>query len=366
MADSADSRHILLSATTPDQFTEADKRADSIINVLRAGTTPFDSLVVKFSQDPGSVSNGGKYENITPNQFVPEYNKVLFITGQIGQLYKVRTSYGVHIVEVLKRSASTTQRAQVAYLRDAIVPSKQTQDDFFQQASKFIAENRDMAAVKAAVEKDGKLRVVATEAFDNTAYTLGALGFSNQTKDAICWAFSADEGDVSPEVYSFADAQRFYDNKYVVIGLNKVLPAGTPKVEDIRDRLEAELLAERKTAIVNQHIAGGGLQAIASKYGVTLDTLTNGAFDRPNMQGLGNELRVAGMAAKLQQGQTSPSGEGAYVSNTRKAVPGVATNLPQIRQRITRSAQGAVASYFLSSLRDAAAVEDDRSSFECN
>lgn len=370
MADSADTRHILLSATTPDAFATASVRADSIINVINAGTTAFDSLVVAFSEDPGSVNNGGKYENVLPNQFVPAFNRVLFITGVPGNLYKVRTSYGIHIVEILKRSASTTERANVAYLREAIVPSKETQDNVFQDASEFIANNRNLDAMKAAAEASGKLRVVSTAPFDKNAYTLGELGFSNDTKDAVCWAFSADPGDVSPSVYSFTDQVRYYDNKYVVAGLQKVLDPGAPTVDELRTELEAEVLAAKKTEAVASQIQGMDLRAIASKYGTKVDTIQRITFANPTGAGLGTEPKVVATAIGMEQGQTSAPIQGAggvYVLQvTNKPAVGQATNIPQIRQQMSRSAQGNVASSFMSLFRKSAEVEDNRSTYECN
>jgi len=370
MADSADTRHILLSAQTPDQFAEANTRADSIINVLNAGTTPFDSLVVAFSQDPGSVSNGGKYENVLPNQFVPEFNRVLFITGEIGPLYKVRTSYGVHIVEILKRSASTTTRANVAFLREAIVPSKETQDNIFQDASQFIANNRSLESMAASAQENAALRVVSTPAFDQNAYTIGDLGFSNDTKDAICWAFSADPGDVSPSVYSFTDNQRYYDNKYVVVGLKEIRQPGTPSLDEVRADIEAAVLAEKKAASVASQIQGKSLPALASQFSTQVDTVRNAAFDRAAMPGLGNEPRVIATAVGLEQGQTSSAIQGEagvfVVQLMRKATVGQATNLPQVRQRMSRTAQGNVASSFMALLRDNSEVEDNRATYECN
>ena len=149
MADSADTRHILISATTEDQFATASERADSMIAVLQSGAAIFDSLAVQFSEDPGSASNGGKYEGVVPNQFVPEFNEVLFVTGDIGPLYKVRTSYGIHVIEVLSRTAATTQRASLAYISEPILPSKETEDGVYDRASQFVATNRDMTCGKS-------------------------------------------------------------------------------------------------------------------------------------------------------------------------------------------------------------------------
>ncbi len=370
MADSADTRHILLSAQTPDQFAEAGARADSIINVLNAGTTPFDSLVVAFSQDPGSVSNGGLYENVLPNQFVPEFNRVLFITGEIGPLYKVRTDYGIHIVEIMSRSETASLRANVAFIRDAIVPSKETQDNVFQDASQYIANNRSLDAMAASAQENPSLRLVSTPAFDQTAYTLGDLGFSNDTKDAICWAFSADPGDVSPSVYSFTDNQRYYDNKYVVIGLREIRQPGTPSLDEVRADIEAEVMADKKAASIAGQIQGKSLQALATQFATQVDTISNAAFDRPSMPGLGNEPSVIAAAVGLEQGQTSGAVQGEsgvfIITSTRKATVGTATNIPQIRQRMSRSAAGNVASSFMALFRDSAEVEDNRSTYECN
>ncbi len=370
MADSADTRHILLSATTDDQFAKAGARADSIINVLNAGTTAFDSLVVAFSEDPGSVSNGGKYEGVTPNQFVPEFNRVLFITGVPGQLYKVRTAYGIHIVEILSRTAATTERANVAFIREAIVPSKETQDNVFQDASQFIANNRSLSDMKTTAGSANNLRVVSTPAFDKNAYALGELGFSNDTKDAICWAFSADAGDVSPSVYSFTDQVRYYDNRYVVVGLQKVLEPGTPSIDEIRTELEAEVLAAKKTEMIASQIKGMDLRAIAGKYGTKVDTIQRAAFSRPSMPGLGVEPKVVATAVGLAQGQTSAPIQGAggvfVLQVTNKPAVGQATNLPQIRQQMSRAAQGDVASSFITLFRESADVEDNRATYECN
>ena len=50
----------------------------------------------------------------------------------------------------------------------------------------------------------------------------------------------------------------------------------------------------------------------------------------------------------------------------RKATVGQATNLPQVRQRMSRTAQGHVASSFMALLRDNSEVEDNRATYECN
>lgn len=369
MADSADTRHILLSAQTPDQFAAASTRADSIINVLSNGSGDFEALVTQFSQDPGSKEKGGLYENVTPNQFVPEYNKVLFITGKIGEFYKVRTSYGVHVVEILSRSANTTDRLQVAYIAEPFVPSKETQDDMYQKASRFVADNNSIDAIRSAAQSAG-MKVTTTPAFDKNAYQLGALGFSNETKDAICWAFSADPGDVSPSVYTFTDEVRYYDNKYAVIALNKIMQPGAPAVDEIRSELETAMTNVKKNEILSGQITGSNLAAIASQFGVALDTVRNLSFASSSVAGLGNEPKVIAVASGLNVGQVSAPIQGEsgtfVVVPTRKPNLSPATNLPLVRQGIDRSNRSQVRSALMKGFVKSADLDDNRSTFECN
>ena len=105
IADSADTRHILRQAQEPQQFAQAKKTIDSLENLLLTQGASFDSLAIRFSQDPGSANKGGLYEGVTPGQFVPAFNEVLFVTGNIGEYYKVRTSYGWHLIEVCAAAA---------------------------------------------------------------------------------------------------------------------------------------------------------------------------------------------------------------------------------------------------------------------
>ncbi|MCB0586902.1 MAG: hypothetical protein KDD06_16470, partial [Phaeodactylibacter sp.] len=84
-----------------------------------------------------------------------EYNDVLFLTGKIGELYKVRSNFGWHLIEVLSRSASTTERVKTAYIQERIVPSEDTQNDVYERALAFVGQNRSLEAMQQAAESEG-------------------------------------------------------------------------------------------------------------------------------------------------------------------------------------------------------------------
>ena len=75
-------------------------------NVIENGGD-FAALATQFSEDPGSKDEGGLYEGVTPGQFVKPYDDVIFRTGNLRELYSVRTTYGVHLVQVLSRSQTS-------------------------------------------------------------------------------------------------------------------------------------------------------------------------------------------------------------------------------------------------------------------
>ncbi len=366
MADSADSRHILLSATTPASFDEAEKRIDSLKLVLESGAASFDSLALKFSQDPGSSSNGGKYEATPPNQFVPEYNQVLFITGQLNRLYKVRTSYGWHLIEVLSRSSTTTERVKVAYLQKAIEPSKDTQNDVFQQASQFIGSNQSIDAVKESASAAG-LAIESSLPLKANDYQVGSLGATEDARQMVKWAYTANAGKVSPSVYAFQDPIGYYDNKYVVATLASVQKAGLPSVETIKSEIEQQVMNKKKGEQLASALTGKTLGAVAAEYQTQVDSITGAKFSQSFLTGLGNEPKVVATAFNLEQGQLSAPivGEtGVYmIKTTLKPTLSAPNNLPQIRQTMSSQARAQVASRLVQGMVKNADVDDFRARF---
>lgn len=369
MADSAKTRHILRNATTPDQFDEANRMVDSLMNVLNANRGKFASLAEEFSQDPGSASNGGVYEKVTPGQFVRPFDKVLFQTGTVGRLYKVRTQYGVHLVEVMSRSNSTSPRAKVAYVVESILPSNETENTVLSDAQQFLNGKNSLEELKTAAESAG-MEVANTGPLAISNYALAGLGSGQEVRDMMCWAFSADPGDVSGIVYTFTDPQLFYENNYVLVGLEDVIPSGMAPVDAVRETVTPIVRNRAKGKTLAPQLSGKDLMAIASQFDVTVDTLTN---VNPTMSslpnGLGREPKLIAAAATLPTGQASDPivGEtGVYVIKALTDAPEVNSgNLPGARQQLNTTVRLQAANGIIAGMRVGADVEDQRSAMEC-
>lgn len=115
-------RHILISANDEASFARAQLRADSITGVIQKNNN-FAEMVTKFSEDPGSVPNGGEYKWFPEGQMVPEFNDYSF-NEPFNILGTVKTTYGIHIIEVLGRRDA--RKPYLAVVSREVLPSEET------------------------------------------------------------------------------------------------------------------------------------------------------------------------------------------------------------------------------------------------
>ena len=87
---------------TDEAWAEAEKKANDLLTEWQNGEHTEDSfafMAAENSQDPGSVENGGLYEDIYPGKMVDEFDAWCFDPArQPGDTGIVKTSYGYHIM----------------------------------------------------------------------------------------------------------------------------------------------------------------------------------------------------------------------------------------------------------------------------
>lgn len=91
-------KHILL----PDEAAAAAARAR-----LDAGED-FAKVAADVSTDPGSKDKGGDLGCFGPGVTVPEFDKAAF-TGPLNEIQQVKTQFGVHLLDVTKRTEAGLQ-----------------------------------------------------------------------------------------------------------------------------------------------------------------------------------------------------------------------------------------------------------------
>ena len=100
--ESRDVRHILLSVRKKDgavDYRGSRALADDVYGQLENGGD-FAALAKKYSQDPGSKDNGGKY-TVARGQTVAPFEQTAF-NLEVGELSRpIKTEYGYHLIEPL-------------------------------------------------------------------------------------------------------------------------------------------------------------------------------------------------------------------------------------------------------------------------
>ena len=363
-------RRIKRNATIPTQFTEANRLIDSLLTVLRADDGNFAELAEEFNRDSRTIATAGVLTDAAPGQLQPAVERVAFVTGETGQWYKVRTQDGVELLQITSRSDDTDTRAKVAYVSEPMVPSKDSEDAIRQRAEEFLTGKRSLEELKEAAQAEG-LTVETTRPLPIGTFQLPGIGGGQDVRDLICWAFSADEDDVSGFVYTFTDPNFFFENRYLVAGVENVIPEGVPPLDAIRETILPDVRNQLKGRQLAETMSGMDLAAAASQFAAVVDTLNGITFTQQSLaQGIGAEPKVIAAASTGATNQVSQPiiGErGVYLVKPLSDAPaGSSGSIPTARQAINSSSRNRVAQQLITGLRSETEVEDQRLSTECS
>lgn len=363
MPDTVKVRHILVATTQRDpqsgqsypvrDTATAYKLADSIRTAIARGSN-FDTLCVKFSEDPGSKDKGGVYDNVPSGNMVGPFNDFIFL-NPVGYKGIVKTDFGYHYIEILSQKGSGTGY-KIAMLPKEIVVSPETDNNASNMANAFAGDSRDIKAFDANYEKTLKPKGINKGIASVTPRDaqITGVGYSRQFVRSI---FEAKPGQVmKPEKI---------DNNYVVAVVTEVLKEGTMSVEKARPVAEAALRNKKKAAILKQKIGKvSTLEAAATVLGgkpiETLDSLriTGGGA-------LGYEPRVTGAIFNpANKGKVVPEAiegqSGVYVVRV-DAVSATAVTAGSVAdQRKEQAAQKKGAANPIEGLKKAATIKDNR------
>lgn len=367
--DSVEARHILLRAESAAEIAAATKRLDSVKTLIEAGVQSFDSLAMKVSQD-GSAQKGGDLGWSWAGRMVKPFNDLLFYTAEPGELHIITTQFGVHLVKVTGRKyVENTQGVRLAYLVEPIVPSEETQASVYDDALEFSGQNRDVTELKAAIEKKPELSIETAQGLTANAYQFSTLGGGGTSRDIIRWAFQPDTrvGMVAPEVYVYDEPTLFYNSRYVVPALKSVMKAGEATLAEVKEMYSQQVTAKKKGEILAAKITSKDLDAVASQFGVQVDTFNNVNFNMSYLQGLGNENTLIGKVTALQQGESAGpiiGVSGVYVVQViNRTEASLSTDIASFAQQLSMTSRGSIDSRLMEAIKSSAKIKDNRYKF---
>lgn len=305
-------RHILINSKEGDINDAKNKKlADSILYAIRRDSSKFSSLVSKYSDDPGSVSNGGVYSWFPKGQMVPEFEEFSF-NKKIGSSGVVRTNYGFHVIQVLGRKIGTFKK--IAVVDETIQVSKATQNQFYDSAALAFYYKADSNDFSIAADELGY--VVKSSGYVPLIYpnrrTAGLYGPNelNRNLNVSRWAFNSDIGGLlEPEYISnnqlvlavLKEKVKAYDNSFENI-VSLMIPA-------MKNNLKAKYYISKYS---NEILNINSLDSISK----ILDKETESKFIKYSDLNIGNnnqeiaEPKVMAQIFSLSQNEISPIIEG--------------------------------------------------------
>ncbi len=370
--DSVKARHILRSVQTADQFASAQATIDSLKTLLESGQAKFDSLAIRFSQDPGSGFNGGDLGMVGHDVMVKPFNDVLFFKAVPKKYYSVATQFGIHLIEVTEQKfgKGSSDRVQIAFIRRPIIPSQETQNKIEDEVNTLNNSHRTLGDLKKALANRNELKFENTGAVRQNDAVAGQLLSSESTRSMVRWAFdkSTRVGDVSNEVYTYEDAVNFYTKQVTIAALKSIQPKGLANVNAVRDDISLLLSNKKKgEKLISQIGSSTDIYSIATKYNTKIDTASSVNFSTSFLPAMGNEPKVVAAAFGTEKNATSKpilGGSGVFLVKTINRVPSIGQGDAQFfREQVGAVTKNNVQSFFMESIKKGAKIKDNRYTF---
>ena len=318
MPDSVKASHILISyagSAVRDPSIkmtqeEAQKIADSILQVVKANPSKFAEIAKEMSVDRSNADKGGDLGWFVYKTMVPEFRDYVF-NNKTGDIGIVKTRFGYHIIRI-DGQKNKQKHVQIATFGRKIEPSEKTENEIFQKAESFASEASSGKDFKQYAKELGYTVVPAVnlKELDETVYSLGSQ------RQIVRWSFNKDtkEGDI----------KRFdTDNGYAVVRLVKKHKKG------LADRFgiaRSELIKEKKAKLIADRSKGDTLEDIAKANNTRVKTALAVSNASPVLPGDGRLPVIVGVVTGLEENKLTKNIKGqqgvafAVVTKRNKAV----------------------------------------------
>lgn len=295
MPDSVEIRQIAVPGT---DMAEAEKRADSIMNVLQSGL-PFDSVAKKFDQ-PAAKNwiTSAQYEG----QTIDEGNRIFLETinnAAVGVYNKiVLPGQGVLVNQVTDRK-NMIQKYNLAVIKRPVDFSRDTYGKAYSDFKAFLVGNNTLEKIEAGAAQAG-YTVKSRDAMSSAEH--GVVGIHG-TSEALRWVFNEDTnvGDVSP-LYECGN-----NDHLLVAVLTGVNPKGYMPWDDeqVKSFLTEEVMKDKKAALIEEQMKDVKDMASAAKLkGAVTDTIKHVTFASSTYVSKvgGSEPVLSGAVSTAQKG----------------------------------------------------------------
>lgn len=351
VADSVQFRQIQVAAATAEK-TEA--LADSVFQAIKAGAN-FEEVAKKYGQTGTAswISSQAWEGSAVDGESAVYINKLL--SQPVNELTKLKIGQVYVILDVLAKK-NVQNKYKVAIVKLPVTFSKETYNKAYNAFSQFVAQNTTLQDLEKNAENSGYTLIPREDMSSADNYVAGI----RSTKEALRWIFGAKEGQVSP-LYECGD-----NDHLLVVALEKVNKKGYRDMALVKEELRAELLRDKKAALLMDKMKG--FKTLAQAQGMkdaVNDTVKHITFSAPAFISVtrASEPAINGVASKLAVNKVSAPIKGyagvymIQILNRAKTAETFDAKAEQYQQNMTNAR---LASQFIGDLYRKANVEDKR------
>jgi peptidyl-prolyl cis-trans isomerase D len=360
--DSVHARHILISAGQTRSFEAAEAQADSLIKLIKSGTS-FNTLAITNSEDQGSAQLGGDLGWFPEGRMVVPFNDACF-SGKKGDIVTVETTFGVHIIEIIAQSKSS-RKYNLGIIDRKIIPGSATNQRTYNEASQFAGRSTSYEKFNESITEQGLTKRVAN---DITPQQKTLPGLENP-RNLIIALFQSE----SDKIVLDNNAQAVFEisDKYVVAYCTRVQEEGIAQLKDVESDVRFQVLRDKKAEIISSEFEkiktpGKSLDDIAREMGFTVQEATQVNFRSYTIPNAGAEPSLISAASAAKEGVlTGPiKGEnGVYMLTVNNSTSSGEEDLKMLQERLmtTYQMRGSYEAY--EAVRKEADVVDKRYKF---
>jgi peptidyl-prolyl cis-trans isomerase D len=277
----------------PRTKEEAKALAEDVLSKVKADPSAFAALALEFSEDPGSATRGGTYDNIPEGQMVPEFNDYIF-DNKTGSVGLVETDFGFHIIKIEDKY----DVVRVATIVRGLEPSEKSISDLFNETTTFEMASIDGDFGETAKAGDYTIRPV--NRLNGLDENIPGLG--NQ-RTIVQWAFNLDTKVGAVKRFSTTSG-------YAVVQLTGKRSEGLATAQDASARVLPILRKQKKAALIMKNNSGKSMDELAKSNDVSVKAASELTMKTPTVLGAGREPKVVGVAMGLSEGEQSGLIEG--------------------------------------------------------
>lgn len=355
--DSVKASHILINPAAEGGIDKARAKADSIRNLIANGAS-FAEMASKYGTD-ASKDSGGELGTFARGAMVPAFEEAVF-NGNPGDLKVITTQFGVHVIKINSQIGSS-RVARIALVDKSLSSSSKTQQEAYSKATAFLSVAKDADAFDSEAKKAGYVKLLA----DNVQATQSSISGLDNPREIVRWAFGADKGDVSNQVFEMG-------NKFAIAKVIDIFKEGTLPLEQVKKDIEPMVLKSVKGRLLSEKMdkalsGSKSIDQIAQKVGKPVTPVQNIVFANPVIPGLSQENKLVGTVfgsqpSKLSQVIEGENGVFVFVVNGFSN-PAPLTNVFKQKVQVSQSLLQRASGESYKVLRDNSKIKDNRVRF---